>query len=192
MYVRVKRKRTTFFLHVEPNETVLELKQKLQELTEQVRTQTWLRGAAPSRGLRRRRGKPHLFFYALRCAAAARSLPSLISFFLSISRTTQCPNGSPQPPEAQMLYKDGAGLEDARRLAEYRIENDDVLGLALALPGACMAFCFGSLPYPFFGASRICFACLCLRLIDTCCSRAVLPLLFLFLPPNNRRGGRGL
>jgi hypothetical protein len=36
MYVRVKRKKTTIFLHVEPTDTVLEVKQKLQELVEQV------------------------------------------------------------------------------------------------------------------------------------------------------------
>lgn len=36
MYVRVKRSKTTIFLHVEPTDTVLELKQKLQELVQQV------------------------------------------------------------------------------------------------------------------------------------------------------------
>ena len=35
MYVRVKRSKTTIFLHVEPTDTILELKQKLQELTQQ-------------------------------------------------------------------------------------------------------------------------------------------------------------
>jgi hypothetical protein len=35
MYVRVKRAKQTFFLHVEPTETVLEVKQKVQQLTEQ-------------------------------------------------------------------------------------------------------------------------------------------------------------
>ncbi len=37
MYVRIKRKKTTVFLHVEPTDTILEVKQKLQELVEQVR-----------------------------------------------------------------------------------------------------------------------------------------------------------
>ena len=36
MYVRVKRLKTTYFLHVEPTDTVLEVKQKLQELVDQV------------------------------------------------------------------------------------------------------------------------------------------------------------
>lgn len=36
MYVRVKRNKTTIFLHVEPTDTVLEVKQKLQELVQQV------------------------------------------------------------------------------------------------------------------------------------------------------------
>jgi hypothetical protein len=37
MYIRVKRKKTTVFMHVEPTDTVLEVKQKLQELIEQAR-----------------------------------------------------------------------------------------------------------------------------------------------------------
>ena len=36
MYLRVKRKRLTVFLQVEPTDTVLEVKQKLQQLVEQV------------------------------------------------------------------------------------------------------------------------------------------------------------
>lgn len=36
MYIRVKRKKTTIFLHVDATDTVLEIKQKLQELVEQV------------------------------------------------------------------------------------------------------------------------------------------------------------
>eukprot|EP00244_Chara_vulgaris_P011716 TRINITY_DN5910_c0_g1_i1.p1 TRINITY_DN5910_c0_g1~~TRINITY_DN5910_c0_g1_i1.p1 ORF type:complete len:102 (-),score=24.47 TRINITY_DN5910_c0_g1_i1:29-334(-) len=35
MFVRVKRMKTTYFLHVEPSETVLEVKQKLQVLSDQ-------------------------------------------------------------------------------------------------------------------------------------------------------------
>lgn len=35
MYVRIKRQKTTIFLHVEPTDTVLEVKQKLQELVQQ-------------------------------------------------------------------------------------------------------------------------------------------------------------
>ena len=34
MYVRVKRAKTTMFLHVEPTETVMELKQKIQTATD--------------------------------------------------------------------------------------------------------------------------------------------------------------
>ena len=36
MYVRVKREKTTYFLHVEPTDTILEVKQKLQELIDLV------------------------------------------------------------------------------------------------------------------------------------------------------------
>mmetsp|Transcript_2449 Transcript_2449/g.4107 ORF Transcript_2449/g.4107 Transcript_2449/m.4107 type:complete len:90 (+) Transcript_2449:197-466(+) len=68
MYVRVKRKKTTVFLHVEPTETILEVKQKLQELLE-------------------------------------------------------------QPPEKQQLFKNNVPLEDAKKLADLRVENDDVLAL---------------------------------------------------------------
>ena len=35
MFVRVKREKTTFFLHVEPGFTILELKQQIQRLTGQ-------------------------------------------------------------------------------------------------------------------------------------------------------------
>ena len=41
MYLRVKRKRLTVFLQVEPTDTVLEVKQKLQQLVEQVRRTCW-------------------------------------------------------------------------------------------------------------------------------------------------------
>lgn len=68
MYVRIKRSKTTIFLHVEPTDTILELKQKLQELTQ-------------------------------------------------------------QGPETQRLYLGRSMLEDARQLAELKVENDDVIAL---------------------------------------------------------------
>lgn len=37
MYIRVKRQKTTVFLQVEPTDTLLEVKQKLQALIEKVR-----------------------------------------------------------------------------------------------------------------------------------------------------------
>lgn len=40
-----------------------------------------------------------------------------------------------QPPESQNLFKDGAPLEDAKKLVEYKIENDDALAVVFALPG---------------------------------------------------------
>lgn len=36
MYIRIKRKKTTIFLIVEPTDTVLEVKQKLQALIDKV------------------------------------------------------------------------------------------------------------------------------------------------------------
>mmetsp|Transcript_30945 Transcript_30945/g.63853 ORF Transcript_30945/g.63853 Transcript_30945/m.63853 type:complete len:95 (+) Transcript_30945:64-348(+) len=68
MYVRVKRRKQTFFLHVEPTDTILELKSKLQDLVE-------------------------------------------------------------QPPEKQQLLKDTTVLEDAKKLADLKVENDDVLAV---------------------------------------------------------------
>ncbi|DBB07414.1 hypothetical protein WJX82_009855 [Trebouxia sp. C0006] len=68
MYVRIKRSKTTIFLHVEPTDTILEVKQKLQELTQ-------------------------------------------------------------QGPETQRLYLGRTMLEDARQLAELKVENDDVIAL---------------------------------------------------------------
>jgi hypothetical protein len=38
MYVRVKRAKTTMFLHVDPSETVMELKQKIQAATDSEET----------------------------------------------------------------------------------------------------------------------------------------------------------
>ncbi|KAJ9506499.1 ubiquitin-related domain-containing protein [Haematococcus lacustris] len=73
MYVRVKRKKQTIFLHVEPTDTVLEVKQKLQELVD-------------------------------------------------------------QPPENQQLLKGTMLLEDAKKIAEMKVENDDILALTLMQP----------------------------------------------------------
>ncbi len=48
MYVRIKRHRTTVFMQVEPTDSVLDVKAKLQTLLEQVRphapscSHTWL------------------------------------------------------------------------------------------------------------------------------------------------------
>lgn len=70
MYIRVKRKKQTIFLHVEPTDTILEIKQKLQELIDQ----------APA-------------------------------------------------PENQLLYKNQTPLEDAKKLADLKVENDDVIAL---------------------------------------------------------------
>lgn len=38
MYIRVKRQKQTIFLQVQPSDTVLEVKSKLQELCDQVGT----------------------------------------------------------------------------------------------------------------------------------------------------------
>lgn len=37
MYIRIKRQKTTYFLQVQPTDTILEVKQKLQEYCEQVK-----------------------------------------------------------------------------------------------------------------------------------------------------------
>ena len=70
MHVRVKRKDTTFFLNVAPTDYVLEVKQRLQDLTE-------------------------------------------------------------KDPSEQQLVKGRAVLDDAKSLAEQRVENDDVIALVL-------------------------------------------------------------
>eukprot|EP00879_Flechtneria_rotunda_P005965 GHRR01006271.1.p1 GENE.GHRR01006271.1~~GHRR01006271.1.p1 ORF type:complete len:106 (+),score=13.95 GHRR01006271.1:293-610(+) len=73
MYIRVKRKKTTVFLQVEPTDTVLEVKQKLQALVE------W-------------------------------------------------------PPHKLQLFKEPHNqptvLEDAKKLADLRVENDEVVAMA--------------------------------------------------------------
>lgn len=97
MYVRVKRSKTTIFLHVEPTDTVLEVKQKLQELVQQV-------------------------LCILR--------DDIISpcCMLMASMTVQA-------PETQRLYLEKSMLEDAKQLAELKVENDDVLALTYQLTG---------------------------------------------------------
>ncbi len=40
-----------------------------------------------------------------------------------------------QPQENQRIYKDGTVLEDAKSLAELKIENDDVLALTYKQEG---------------------------------------------------------
>ena len=70
MHVRVKRKDTTFFLNVAPTDYVLEVKQRLQDLTE-------------------------------------------------------------KDPSEQQLVKGRAVLDDAKSLAEQRVENGDVIALVL-------------------------------------------------------------
>jgi len=74
MYVRVKRRKQTFFLHVEPTDTILELKSKLQDLVQ-------------------------------------------------------------QPPERQQLLKETTVLEDAKKLADLKVENDDVLAVTFMQEG---------------------------------------------------------
>ncbi|KAJ9505693.1 hypothetical protein QJQ45_024222 [Haematococcus lacustris] len=81
MYVRVKRKKQTIFLHVEPTDTVLEVKQKLQELVD-------------------------------------------------------------QPPENQQLLKGTMLLEDAKKIAEMKVENDDILALTLMQPADVLTATF--------------------------------------------------
>lgn len=56
MYIRIKRKRTTIFLTVEPSDTVLEVKQKLQALLDKV--SVWGSGGvhAQQRDIRREGG----------------------------------------------------------------------------------------------------------------------------------------
>jgi hypothetical protein len=53
-----------------------------------------------------------------------------------------CPCPSPshttQPPEQLQLRKDEVVLEDAKKLADLHIENDDVVAMCYALAGACV------------------------------------------------------
>lgn len=73
MYIRIKRQKLTVFLQVEPSDTVLEVKQKLQALVE-------------------------------------------------------------QPPDKVQLCKGSSPLEDAKRLSELKIENDDIIGMCFVQP----------------------------------------------------------
>lgn len=44
-----------------------------------------------------------------------------------------------QGPETQRLYLGRIMLEDARQLADLKVENDDVLALTYQQPGVCIA-----------------------------------------------------
>mmetsp|Transcript_12429 Transcript_12429/g.39363 ORF Transcript_12429/g.39363 Transcript_12429/m.39363 type:complete len:132 (-) Transcript_12429:86-481(-) len=72
MYVRVKRGKQTFFLLVEPSDTVLELKQKVQALTD-------------------------------------------------------------KPVELQRLLIDNVAMEDAKTLADMKVENDAIIALTYGI-----------------------------------------------------------
>lgn len=75
MYIRCKRKKVTVFLQVEPTDTVLEVKAKLQALLDQ------------------------------------------------------------DPASIQLRKEDGAVLDDARRLSDLRVENDDVVAMCYRQEG---------------------------------------------------------
>lgn len=106
MYVRVKRKKQTIFLHVEPTDTVLEVKQKLQDLVEQV--------------------------------GAAKPIPaSLLDLFGPCLKPKVGWLLALQPPERQQLHKGNSVLDDAKKLAELKVENDDILALCFLQDGTC-------------------------------------------------------
>ena len=42
-----------------------------------------------------------------------------------------------QSPEQQQLSKDGVVLEDAKKLADLKIENEDILAVVFAQEGGC-------------------------------------------------------
>ena len=43
-----------------------------------------------------------------------------------------------QPPERQQLYKNSTVLEDAKKLAELKVENDDILAVTFMQGGGWM------------------------------------------------------
>jgi transcription elongation factor B subunit 2 len=96
MYIRVKRRKQTFFLHVEPTDTILEVKSKLQELLEQV-SACWICNVNGDKH------SPHACL--------------------------------PQPPEKQQLHKSTTLLDDSKKLAELKVENDDVLAVTFLQDG---------------------------------------------------------
>jgi hypothetical protein len=98
MYVRVKRQKTTIFLLTSLQESVLEVKSKLQKHLD---------------------GK-------VRSTLSTR-MPQLASQRIGTSRSSAVT----QDPADMKLVKvsTGGDLDDARTLADLKIQNDDVLGL---------------------------------------------------------------
>lgn len=101
MYVRIKRQKTTIFLHIEPTDRIEALKARIEELLQ-------------------------------------------------------------YPASKQRIYKTNTVLEDGKSLAEERIENNDVLVLALQSEGVYVEW---------FGVSSF----WVVRLLDICLNQ---------LPPN--------
>lgn len=69
----------------------------------------------------------------------ARAVESSLTCFMS----THVP--PLQPPDQLQLWKEEVVLEDAKKLADLKVENDDVLTLCHALPGGgeCCGWCMG-------------------------------------------------
>jgi hypothetical protein len=147
MYIRVKRQKTTVFLQVEPTDTVLEVKQKLQGLLDKVSDAVnamddislpvhnyWQHCAVPPRTIL----TGHLYHLYPWSSAAA------VCCFCSSDVTLN--HHVLQPPEHIRLYKlpkEGDAetgpktlLEDAQKLADAKVENEDRLALCYQLEGA--------------------------------------------------------
>lgn len=107
VYLRVKRAKATYFLHVDLQQTAFEVKAMLQDLTQRVRC--------------------HASMHAS-CAASCCSGALL-------SGT----GAGAQDPGDMKLWREGIDLQDACKLADAQVENDDVLALAFRLKGKVAA-----------------------------------------------------
>lgn len=108
VYVRVKRAKATYFLHVDLQQTAFEVKAMLQDLTQRVRC----------------------------CACVAcRSGAASCCSGAALSGT----GADAQDPGDMKLWREGVELQDACKLADAQVENDDVLALAFRLKGEVAA-----------------------------------------------------
>lgn len=66
-------------------------------------------------------------------------------------------NRNAQDPASLQLQKDGVVLEDAKKLADLRIDNDDVIAMCYKTEGGCETCdTLGALRYPAVLCGRLC------------------------------------
>jgi hypothetical protein len=67
--------------------------------------------------------------------SAPPSLPGTLTTLLLLMAILSCMLFLLQPPDKQQLSKEGVILDDARKLCDLKVENDDVIAMCYQLDG---------------------------------------------------------